>query len=74
MSDLGELRISDIYRGIASKSVPTISETKLSKDDNDLGTYYDGQTTKKVNGKDKNRIMTGLLALVGLIFILGVMK
>jgi len=75
MSGLGEMRISDVYRGIKSTSIPTIQETNLSEDDKNLGTYYDGETetTKVVTNTDKNKIMMGLLALVGFIFLLGMM-
>lgn len=75
MSDLGVMKISDVYRGIPASSIPTIQETNLSEDDKDLGTYYDGetQTTKVVTNTDRNKLSMGLLALVGFIFILGMM-
>lgn len=79
MSDIGELRLSDIYRGLNSQIVPTVDETRMDERDSEnlsvTPTYSDSKgNTKQVTTTDKNKLIVGMLGFVLLIGVLGVTK
>jgi hypothetical protein len=80
MSDIGELRLADIYRGLSSQTVPTVDETRMdARDSENLSvtpTYTDSSTgtTKQVTATDKNKLIMGMLGFVLLIGVLGLTK
>jgi len=82
MSDLGEMRLKDVYGGLKGSSAAGIHEETVldSQDKFNMGmaaekTYTDkNNVTRVVSSTEKNKLMAGLVAFVGLIVIIGLIK
>lgn len=82
MSDLGNMRLNDVYRGMSSASKTINQETNLDSLDRESmamasnPTYKDPNTDveKYVTTTDKTKIMYGLAGFVGFILLMGMLK
>jgi hypothetical protein len=76
MNDTGELRFSDVYKGIKSPIVPTYEEVNVDTRDREnllLDKKYidEKNVTRNVTVVDKNKIVIGILSVTAIIFLLG---
>jgi hypothetical protein len=83
MSDLGEMRLSDVYRGLGSSSGTVNEETLLDdRDKNSMGLASEkyvenvngNPVTKIPDNTDKRKLMLGIGAFVGFIILVGALS